>query len=132
MSDPFEEKEFQDLIGAIDAVNKENNSISPPKYFASYCNTQKQKSIDDRMKEIKLEDAKQDVDLKRLVAKFLISVLITETVALFAIVFFQGFGIFSIDEWSLRTLVGATLLQTYGMLKIVVEYLFSKPGENKK
>jgi hypothetical protein len=88
---------------------------------------------DARIKEARADDVEGDIDLKWMIAKVVIGLLLAQTIIFFAIAFFQGLGFlpwwpyvlkFHLDEWSFRILISATLLETYYLMRIVVTYLF--------
>jgi hypothetical protein len=82
-----------------------------------------------REQKLKNDDTEQDIVLKRKTLFGLFIFLGAETVLIFLFAFFQAIGRpdgFGLEEWSFRTLVGATIVQITGMLYVAVRYLFPK------
>jgi|GEM_PF-3463614 len=89
-------------------------------------------SFEDRVKRIRAEDMELDMHLKKVTLFALLGFLILETLALFVLTFFQGFGIITIEEWTMRILTVSTIMQITFMLNIAVKYLFSISKSGKK
>lgn len=81
-----------------------------------------------REQKIKNDNAEQDIALKRRTLTLLFLFLGIETALVFLFTFWQATDQdhFHLEEWSFRTLVGATILQITGMLLAAVRYLFPK------
>lgn len=82
-----------------------------------------------REKKLKNDNAEQDITLKRLVLDRLFAFLWVETAVIFAWAFLQATRWpfhFHLEDWSFKTLVGATILQITGMMFVAVRYLFPK------
>ncbi|MDH5442092.1 MAG: hypothetical protein OEX08_00590 [Candidatus Nomurabacteria bacterium] len=86
--------------------------------------------IEDRMQRLEADDREQDIRLKKLTLKTLFWFLGLETLAIFTIIFLQGFGVMKLEEWTLKLLTISTITQITVMLKIAVQYLF--PNGSKK
>jgi len=87
--------------------------------------------IDEELRErerLKNEDIEQDIKLKKLTLKALLGFLGGETAVIFGFAFLQATKIFgfSLEEWSFRMIIGATITQVYLMLRVAVDYLFPK------
>lgn len=98
---------------------------------SSYTGDRTPVKIDEELRErerLRNEDLEQDIKLKRLTLKALLGFLGGETAVIFGFAFLQGTKIFgfSLEEWSFRMIVGATIIQIYLMLRIAVDYLFPK------
>ena len=78
--------------------------------------------------QLKNRDFRQDIKLKKMTLLALLIFLGIETFGIFFVALCQGFNFkgFALEEWSFKLLVGATLAQTYLMLKVAVDYLFPK------
>lgn len=78
-------------------------------------------------KENKIEELKTDRKLKKIVAAVVFIFLFLETVALFTILFFQGFSLkgFWIEDMTLDIFITATIIQISSMAIIITKYLFS-------
>ncbi len=83
---------------------------------------------------LKNKDLRQDIDLKRMTLMALLVLLALETMGVFVVALCQGFQVsgFKLEEWSFKLVVTATLLQTYMMLKIAVDYLFPRDKTQEK
>jgi len=92
----------------------------------------REKSIEDRIKEEAINNMKLDIELKKDTLYFLLILLGVETFAIFTLVFFQGFEIITIEEWTMRILTVSTITQITVMLNIAVKYLFSMSKSSKK
>jgi hypothetical protein len=105
-------KQLNDLIASSDNSPK----VIPPE----------PKSADEKIKEIKARGLEQDIDLKKDTLKKLFLFLFIETVVIFIFSFLQATKIFrfSLEEWSFKLLVSATLLQITYMLQVAVKHLF--------
>jgi len=81
-----------------------------------------------RNEKAKLENEalQQDIKLKKYTLIALFGFLTVETALIFVMTFFQGFefGNFSLEEWSFRLLISATITQITVMLLIAVRHLF--------
>ena len=79
-----------------------------------------------RQEKIRNDILEGDQKMKRnsLIALFIF--LSLETVAVFVIVFFQGFMFygFNIEEWNFRLVISGTLIQITAMLKVAIKHLF--------
>ncbi|HTJ73121.1 MAG TPA: hypothetical protein VL481_00840 [Verrucomicrobiae bacterium] len=113
----------------IDALRVISNA--PP---AGAAPAQEQKpSVDNRIleEEVRLARIENDIRekdqaLKEQTLRWLFILLGIETGIVFIIAVMQGFhlGGFALDEWSLRLLLAATLVQTVSMLTIAIRHLF--------
>lgn len=113
----------------IDALRVISNA--PP---AGAAPAQEQKpSVDNRIleEEVRLARIENDIRekdqaLKEQTLRWLFILLGIETGIVFVIAVLQGFhlGGFALDEWSLRLLLAATLVQTVSMLTIAIRHLF--------
>jgi hypothetical protein len=82
--------------------------------------------IDKRRKELENTAFEQDIKLKKGTFFYLVSFLVSETILIFIIAFFQGlspFG-FHLEEWTFKLLVTATIAQITAMFFMVVKHLF--------
>ncbi len=104
-------------------------------------NPTKRESLDERLKEVRLEakktendNTKQDMALKKgtLIALFIFLAL--ETALVFYFTYLQGKECdgFHLEEWSFKLLLGATIFQISYMLKIAVQHLFPNKNNLKK
>lgn len=93
-----------------------------------------------RKKEAEADDAEGDVELKKMIAKVIIAILVIQTLLIFVISISQGVGYFpllprpsafSLGEWDFRTLIAGTLIETYFLMRIVVSYLFPNRQSKK-
>lgn len=85
-------------------------------------------SIEEEGQRIRNRSLEQDIKLRKSTLFVLFGFLATETSALFAMAFFQGFEAwgFWLEEWNFRILIGATITQITIMLLVAVQYLFPK------
>lgn len=82
-----------------------------------------------REQKLKNDNAEQDIALKRLVLSRLFRFLAVETALVFVLAFMQAVHRpwnFTLQEWSFRVVVSATILQITAMLLAAVRYLFPK------
>jgi ribosomal protein S4 len=79
-----------------------------------------------RRERIENDNKEKDQTLKEQTLRLLFTFLVAETVVVFVIALIQGFRIlgFRLDEWSLRLLLAATIVQTVSMLTIAIKHLF--------
>lgn len=94
------------------------------------------KTIDDkvedkeeaRKKTLDNDAREQDIKLKKETLDGLFSFLRYESIAIFALVFLQGFSFkgFRLESWSFRLLIAATITQITIMLQIAVKHLFPR------
>jgi hypothetical protein len=79
-----------------------------------------------RLARIENDIREKDQALKEQTLRWLFILLGIETGIVFVIAVMQGFhaGGFALDEWSLRLLLAATLVQTVSMLTIAIRHLF--------
>ncbi|HMH70525.1 MAG TPA: hypothetical protein VK502_03925 [Candidatus Saccharimonadales bacterium] len=86
--------------------------------------------IDEKKRKQKIDNdnAEKDQRLKTLTLVLLFAFLTLETIVIFVLAFFQGFGYnkFHLDEWSFKLVILATLGQITAMLTIAVTHLFPK------
>lgn len=116
-------RSFLDALKVETAPGQTPPSKVPPSGESLDEKIQKEKG---RKAQIENDIREKDQNLKTLTLKLLFIFLGFETFAAFVLAFLQGFnaGNFNLDPWSLRLLVGATLLQTVGMLTIAIKHLF--------
>lgn len=111
---------------------KDDFSRTRSSFFSARSSKSIPEKIDDeeqRKKRIENDGSEQDIELKRTTLNALLMFLRWETIAVFTIAFFQGFGNhgwFKVDEWGFRTLVVSTILQITAMLHIAVQNLFPR------
>jgi hypothetical protein len=81
-----------------------------------------------RRERIRNDDAEQDIALKKQTLNRLFWFLGIETGLIFVFTFLQATGYlrFSLEEWSFKVLVAATIAQITAMLYVAVTYLFPK------
>lgn len=98
-------------------------------------------SLKAKLEKIKVEKEKQEIDhnekdhrLKLGVACFLLGLLSIQTIFIFILISLQGFGFynFELDNYIFYILISGTLIESYYLVKIVVEHLFPKTEDNKK
>lgn len=72
------------------------------------------------------EKVKQDLRFRGYLFWIVCGLMIGEVLAMFAIVFLQGFGTcgFKLDQWVLAAFEAGILLQTFGLAKIITKALF--------
>lgn len=87
----------------------------------------KETTVAKELEKIEVADREQDVKLKKISAWFIFSMLAAETLALFTILFFDGFrlGGFHIEDNTLKIVATCTIAQVAYMVKIIISYLFS-------
>lgn len=87
--------------------------------------------IDSRRKELENTAFEQDIKLKKGTFSYLILFLVSETVLIFIIAFFQGLNLldFHLEEWTFKLLVTATITQITAMFFMVVKHLFPNKNE---
>jgi len=125
MGSPLNNDDFNNTLKSelIDSLGR--NKIS-------HDSLPREKSIEDRIKEEAINNMKLDIELKKDTLYFLLILLGVETFAIFTLVFFQGFEIITIEEWTMRILTVSTITQITVMLNIAVKYLFSMSKSSKK
>ncbi|MEA2065196.1 MAG: hypothetical protein U9O66_02775 [Patescibacteria group bacterium] len=85
----------------------------------------------------KLEDGidrdKKDHELKLTIAYFLLGLLSIQAIIIFVLVFFEGFDVkkFYLDNYIFYILISGTLIESYFLVRIVVEHLFPKIEKDK-
>lgn len=115
----------------VDLNRKDLDSLlATNRGFRLVSSKQPKKVVDEveRAERLKNDDLEQDIKLKRLTLKILLYFLGGETIIIFIFAWFQATGwlTFSLEEWSFRIIISATITQIYLMLRIAVEYLFPK------
>lgn len=79
-----------------------------------------------RQSRIRNDILESDQTMKKWSLVVLFAFLGLETVAIFALVFFQGFALggFHIEEWNFRLVIAGTLIQITAMLEVAIRHLF--------
>lgn len=107
----------------------QTNTLFEPTYIADEI-----KEIDEEKRAKRLEnDAKQqDIDLKKKTLNRLFLLLCAETVVVFIFAYWQGRenNKFTIDQWSFRLIISATILQITTMLIYAVRHLFPNNSDH--
>jgi ABC-type multidrug transport system permease subunit len=82
--------------------------------------------IESRRRELENTAFEQDILLKKGTFFYLILFLVSETVLIFIIAFFQGLAPwhFHLEEWTFKLLATATITQITAMFFMVVKHLF--------
>ena len=92
----------------------------------------REKKVDDAVAEkekIKNDGLRQDIKLKKITWIILFGFLAIETILIFLFSFFQAIHKpwnFTLEEWSFKLLITATIFQVTTMLIIAVNHLFPK------
>jgi hypothetical protein len=116
---------------AIELLRQATGAGSAPALFAAELT--EESSVNDQIKKeearlarIENDIREKDQTLKEQTLRLLFAFLAAETVVVFGIALLQGFRIlgFKLDEWSLRLLLAATIVQTVSMLTIAIKHLF--------
>jgi hypothetical protein len=116
---------------AIELLRQATGAGSAPALFAAELT--EESSVNDQIKKeearlarIENDIREKDQTLKEQTLRLLFAFLAAETVVVFGIALLQGFRIlgFELDEWSLRLLLAATIVQTVSMLTIAIKHLF--------
>lgn len=112
------------LDRAVDTASVPAPAASEPTALSSV-NDQIEKE-QARLVRIENDIREKDQTLKEQTLRLLFAFLAAETVVVFGIALLQGFRIlgFRLDEWSLRLLLAATIVQTVSMLTIAIRHLF--------
>jgi hypothetical protein len=87
-----------------------------------------------RAKQIDNDAKQQDIELKKKTLNRLFLLLCAETIVVFVFAYWQGRtdNNFSLDQWSFRIIISATILQITTMLIYAVRHLFPNNGDFKK
>jgi len=85
-------------------------------------------SFDKQKEEFLLKKDKDDHELKKRVAWFLIGFLSIQTLLIFVLMVFQGFSLkgFRLDNYLFYILITGTIIENYFLVRIIVEHLFPK------
>lgn len=88
-------------------------------------------SFDDKKKNQKLAHDNQDHTLKIWTAIFLVVLLYLQSLAIFLLVFYQGFKFrgFDLDKYIFYILITGVLTESYFLVRIIVEHLFPKKDD---
>ena len=70
------------------------------------------------------------IDLRTKYANKLFWLLSVEIGALFIIIFSIGLELIKLEEWTINIFASAVLLQSFGLVKVIVKNLFEKRTEN--
>lgn len=121
MDEPIE-KTLGELISDLKVSKtpkQQSKSRKTPETFSSKAEKARQERISNDILE-------GDQAMKRWSLLALFIFLGLETIAIFVIVFFQGFGLcgFHIEEWNFRLVVAGTLIQITTMLEVAIRHLF--------
>lgn len=125
MSDTKGTKPAEDLFAQLRVV-----AFNTPRGLPAPPEGRRPKRLDQKIRRLEIEndiaEADQRLKVKTLVILFVF--LSIETIVVFLLAFFQGFGWqqFQLDEWSFRIVVAATIGQITAMLTIAVQHLFPK------
>lgn len=71
------------------------------------------------------DESKNDGELKKSFAKKLLWVLIIQIVLAYVIFILIGFKILKFSEFTVNLFISGTLLETFGLVNIILKYLFS-------
>ncbi len=119
---------------------KRERNISEHKIYSSLRSQPERKiteKIEDReekrKKQLQNEALAQDIELKKTTLNRLFILLFGETIIVFILITFQGFGWYNfyLEEWSFKLLIVATISQITLMLKIAVKHLFPEKKSSK-
>lgn len=94
-----------------------------------------QKTLPDevtRRKQLENDALAQDIKLKKQTLDRLFLFLAIETIIIFGFAFGQAVRWFSLDEWSFRLVITATIAQITLMLNIAVKHLFPQKDKSDK
>lgn len=122
------EQTLGDLISEL-----KKSTTSKPQKAHEESKTFDSKAERARKDKIRNDNLESDQKMKKwsLVALFIF--LGIETIAVFFIVFFQGFKTsgFQIEEWNFRLVIGGTLIQITAMLEVAIKHLFPPASSHK-
>lgn len=93
----------------------------------SFSPSKKKTTVNEQLaerKRIENRGLDQDIALKKGTLIALFAFLAVETVAIFTLIYFQGFKLIILDDWSFRLLISCTILQITYMLRFAVMHLF--------
>lgn len=122
----FEKKRsrFSDIINLKKMLGLKSNTFEK----------KKEKSFEERKKELELDQIKKDHDLKISIAVFLKRMLLSQSLAIFVLVALQGFSWkkFKLDNYIFYILISGVLTESYFLVKIVVQHLFPSKDNGEK
>ncbi len=112
---------FKSILERLNS-NKNQNQVYARSQVADPVLTK----IERRRKELENDAFSQDIALKRITLIVLFVFLALETVLVFTFAFLQATKLlsFSLEEWSFKLLITATLSQITLMLNVAVKHLF--------
>lgn len=121
--DGSKQKTLSELIAEIAL------SSSKPKHqqkAAETFSSKAEKAEQVRQSRIRNDILESDQNMKKYSLIALFVLLGLETVAIFVLVFFQGFTLwgFHIEEWNFRLVIAGTLIQITAMLEVAIRHLF--------
>ena len=76
------------------------------------------------------KQAKDERELRKLYAKWLIWALFIQAIVVNIAFFFIGFGCLKVDEWTARTFIIAVFSELAAMVFFIVKYLFAQQDKN--
>ena len=112
-------------------LNKKDD-ISPPKLNQSELDNLRKKAFYEKHEQ-DIENIKEDRKLKKQYASRLYYLLIAEISLVFIVVFIDGFKWlgFEINEWLLGVIFNSIILQSFFLVRLVTESLFSRRVSDK-
>jgi len=111
------EKENTRINNVVDDNKKEYPEIMLQKDSIEHI---KNKNIEE------IASIKKDRELKEKYAKWLYGLLVFEIIAIFSVVFIDGFHYkgFAINEWLLGAIFNSIIIQSFLLVRLVTQYLF--------
>ncbi len=84
-------------------------------------------------KEQDREDRKKDRELKEKTHSAVFKILRWQIIGLFVLMLLQGWGFwgFSLNQWAFGVFLNGTLVQTYFLVRFIVEHLYPKKDTKK-
>lgn len=102
--------------------------IQTPQYESPRPFKQKLDGVDARKKTQELEHDEKDHQLKEGFARYVKTLLVGQNLVIFFLIFWQGFGFynFKLDNYIFYILISGTLIQSYFLVRIIIEHFFPK------
>ena len=80
--------------------------------------------------QVRVESGKLDIALRKRVAYWLIALFSVNTASALTMIFLIGFGLMTLSEKVIMSVLGATVIEAAAMLFTITKYLF--PARNQK
>ena len=105
---------FRNALDAIESAADAASPADPP-------------SFDTKMQDLGVLEKERSIELRSEFSKFMKWLMVAQYIVIVIFLVLQGFGIceFSLDNYIFYILITGTLVQSYFLVRIIFQYLFS-------